>query len=42
MDARKRTVRYGMASATVPCMGLETNIGPLRPAFHRYWDWGGW
>ena len=40
MDAGKRAVRYGMASATVPCMSLEAKVGPLCPAFHRYWMGG--
>ena len=42
MDAGKRTVRYGMASATVPCVSLEASVGPLRPVFHRYCDGRGW
>ena len=36
-------VRYvTVASVTVPCMSLEASIGPLQPAFHRYWDERGW
>ena len=47
LDAGKRVVRYGMvrygmASATVPCMSLEAKIGPLCPAVHRHCDGRGW